>query len=51
MFVLLIISSSKEEKNKERFSKQGLSLSNFTNIGKYVGGHPKYDREVGGVLK
>lgn len=50
MFVLLIISSSKEEKKtKERLSKQGLSLSSFTNIGKYVGGHPKYDREVGNV--
>ena len=49
-FIILIISSSKEEKKtKENLSKQGLSLSSFKEVGMYVGGHPKYSRDVGSV--
>lgn len=47
MFIFLGISGSKEEKKtKESLSKQGLRVSNFRAVGKFVGGHPKYDKEV-----
>lgn len=46
----LTISGVKEEKKtSEALTKKGLRATDFRKIGKYVGGHPNYDKEILGV--
>lgn len=47
LFVILVISSEKETaKAKAVLAKKGLDFSDFKFVGKYVGGHPDFDKEI-----